>query len=88
MISILINQSVNCYSSSSISGHLRLCFSVFANEAGKTFYFDKFHEMEVLFIILLSYVQERPWWPIQNTNKGRQKKARKAKRRGRSDQDY
>ena len=34
----------------------------------------------------MSYVEERPWWPIQSPDKGRKTKKRKAKRRGRSDQ--
>ena len=25
---------------------------------------------------LVSYVEERPWWPIQSPNKGRKKKAK------------
>ena len=36
-------------------------------------------------ILFLSYVEERPWWPIQSPNKRRK---RKAKRRERSDQVY
>ena len=28
------------------------------------------------FIFLVSYVGERPWWPIQSLNKGRKKKAK------------
>ena len=34
-------------------------------------------------VLLMSHVGERPWWPIQSPNKGRQKKKRKAKRRER-----
>ena len=29
-----------------------------------------------LFSFLVSYVEERPWWPIQIPNKGRKKKAK------------
>ena len=32
----------------------------------------------------MTYVEERLWWPIQSPNKGRKKKAKKAKRRERS----
>ena len=35
--------------------------------------------------ILVSYVGERPWWPIQSPNNGREKKV-EAKSRGRQDQ--
>ena len=27
------------------------------------------------FFLLVGYVEERPWWPIQSPNKGRKKKA-------------
>ena len=36
----------------------------------------------------LSYVEERLWWPTHSPNKGRKKKAKKAKRRERSGQLY
>ena len=39
----------------------------------------------LFFLFLVSYVGERPWWPIQCLNKERK---RKAKRRERSDQVY
>ena len=28
------------------------------------------------FLILVSYVGERPWWPVQSLNKGRKKKVK------------
>ena len=38
------------------------------------------------YFLLVTYVGERPWWPIQCPNKGKKKEAknRKAKRRERS----
>ena len=29
---------------------------------------------ETSLLLLVSYVEERPWWPIQSPNKGRRKK--------------
>ena len=37
--------------------------------------------ISIEWVFLVSYVGERPWWPIQNPNKGRK---RMAKRRERS----
>ena len=33
------------------------------------------------FLFLVSYIEERPWWPMQSSNKEERRK-RKAKRRG------
>ena len=35
-----------------------------------------FHKIYFYFLFLVSYVGERPWWPILSLNKGRKKKAK------------
>ena len=47
------------------------------------------NSVDLLSIFLVSCIEERPWWPIQSSNKGRKKRRKqKAKRREKFDQVY